>query len=93
MALTHARNATGQTMNFLHWAHAIELAAIELGVSAEWLREPKQRERLNRYYVAGEPAWMALDSIDQFWRGVQRASREDADGFGHIRAAAKAARR
>jgi hypothetical protein len=80
-------------MPFIHWAHAIELAAIELGVSAEWLREPQQRERLNRYHHAGEPAWMALDSIARFWDGVQRARREDADGFGHIRAAAKAARR
>jgi hypothetical protein len=92
MALTHAHNATGQTMNFLHWSHAIELAAIELGISAEWLREPQQRERLNRYHAAGEPAWMALDSMRQFWEGVQRARREDADGFSHIRAAAKARR-
>lgn len=92
MALTHETKATSQTMPYLHWVHAIELAAIELGVSAEWLREPQQRERLNRYYVAGEPAWMALDSIGRFWEGVQRARREDADGLNHIRQAARGAR-
>lgn len=79
-------------MPFIHWAHAIELAAIESGVSAEWLRAPRQRERLNRYYTAGEPAWMALDSMRQFWAGVLRAEREDADGFTAIRRAARDAR-
>lgn len=48
--------------------------------SYEWLRESVQRERLNRAYNNGEPAWMAADAMRQFWQGKLRADREDQDG-------------
>jgi hypothetical protein len=62
------------------------------GVRGEWLREPAQRGRFIRYYHAGEPAWMAADSIYQFWVGTQRAERESQDGFVFLRKAARDAR-
>lgn len=80
--------ATCQTRNFNIWCEAVELAAISKGATGEWLREPAQRQRLTRAYYAVEPVWMVADEMIQRWRGVERAHREDADGFAHIRRAA-----
>lgn len=74
------------------WMDTVTTAAIALGIGPEWLRESQQRGRLNRYYSAGEPAWMAVDAIRQFWSGLQRAAIADQDGLGAIRAAVKGAR-
>lgn len=84
------RDATESTCPRHFWMHAVSVELVRLGVSTEWLREVQQRNRLVRYYNAGEAAWMAVDTMVQFWRGKQRAEREDADGFAAIRRAARA---
>jgi hypothetical protein len=88
----HAAKATRETMPCHIWMCSVEDAVIALGVSGDWLREPRQRERMNRAHSAGEPVWMAADAILQFWTGEQRAKRVDDDGMGHIRAAARRAK-
>jgi hypothetical protein len=85
-------SATAVTTPYLIWVSAIEEVLVANGVSGEWLREPAQRGRFVRYYHAGEAAWMAADALYQFWLGIARAAREDADGFSHIRKAARHAR-
>jgi hypothetical protein len=82
-------SATATTTPYLFWVAAIEEALVANGVSGEWLRESAQRDRFVRYYHAGESAWMAADTLHQFWLGIARAAREDADGFSHIRKAAR----
>lgn len=85
-------SATQATTPRHFWLHAVSVALAAKGVDMEWLRESAQHERLVRYYNAGEAAWMAIDTMAQFWAGKQRADREDADGFAHIMRAARAAR-
>jgi hypothetical protein len=85
--------ATCATTPYLIWCSVIEEVLCGHGVSGDWLREPTQRGRMLRYYHAGEPAWMACDSLFQFWKGVARAAREDQDGMNHIRKAARNARK
>ena len=75
------------------WMDAVTAAVMPFGVMAEWLREPTQRARMNRFHSAGEPVWMAAESMIEFWRGEQRAAREDADGFGVMRAAIRGGER
>jgi hypothetical protein len=82
--------ATATTTPLIIWVSAIEEVLCKNGVSGDWLREPTQRGRMIRYYHAGEAAWMAADSLYQFWLGVARASREGQDGMNHIRAARNA---
>lgn len=88
----HAALATSATMPSHLWFCAVEDAVIALGVSGDWLRETTQRARLNRYHSAGEPVWMAADSMLWFWRGRQLAALADQDGLAHIRAAARSAK-
>lgn len=88
----HAAPGTNRTMPSHIWLSEVENAVIALGVSGEWLREPQQRQRMNRYHSAGEPVWMAADSMLAFWRGRQLATVQDQDGLAHIRAAAAAGR-
>lgn len=84
----HAAAATSATMPRHLWMDAVVSAVVAHGVCADWLRDT-QRERLNRAYTSGEAVWMAADAMRGFWSGVQRAAREDADGFSHIRAAVR----
>lgn len=84
--------ATAATTPYLIWVAAIEEVLTAHGVSGDWLRDAAQRGRFIRYYHAGEPAWMAADALYQFWLGVARAAREDADGLSSIRKAARNAR-
>lgn len=85
-------SVTAATTPYLYWVAAIEDVLVAHGVCAEWLREPAQRGRFIRYYHAGEAAWMAADSLWQFWQGVQRAERESRDGFDFLRKAVRDAR-
>jgi hypothetical protein len=78
---------TRSTAPFLIWREAVIGALVADGVTGEWLREAQQRERLSRAWSSGEPVWMAVDAMRQFWAGVARANREDADGFTHLREA------
>lgn len=77
-------DATKRTTPYLHWRDAVVGAS---GAPAEWTREPHQRGWLLRTYDAGEPVWMAADALVQFWRGQQRADREDRDGLAVLRSA------
>jgi len=57
------------------WHHHLRCAAH--GVPSEvW---DAQRERIARWYAAGEPVWMAADSLRQFARGARIAAMESAD--------------
>jgi len=69
------------------WIAYVEDAAMARGVSAEWLREPVQRQRINRAYSEGETVWMEADAVWMFWRGYQMAIVEQADGLALIRRA------
>jgi hypothetical protein len=79
-----AANATKATMPCHIWMHEVEAAAIAAGVSGDWLRESEQRARMNRYQSAGEPVWMAADSMIQFWQGRQAAAKDDSESLRRI---------
>ena len=85
----HTAPATRENTHSLLWVSAIHEVLCNHGVSGDWLRESPQRERLFRYYHAGEPAGMAADALYQFWLGHERAKREDADGMNCLRSAPK----
>lgn len=80
-------NTTNATCPRHIWIALVEDAAIARGVSAEWLREPLQRQRINRGYSEGEPVWMEADAVCIFWRGYQMAIVEQMDGLALIRRA------
>jgi hypothetical protein len=92
MIPAHNAPATCATTPYLIWTAVIEEVLCNHGVRGDWLREPQQRGRMMRYYHAGEPAWIACDALFRFWRGVERATREDQDGMDHIRKAASVAK-
>lgn len=71
------------------WIAHVEDAAISVGVSPEWLREPLQRQRINHGYTEGEPVWMEAEAVCIFWRGYQMAIVESADGLALIKRASK----
>lgn len=69
--------------------HIWHAAVIEIaGVSVDEARAAA-RARIQSWYQAGEPAWMAADALLAFVRGARGAARED-DGREAIRAAHRA---
>lgn len=78
-------NGTKATMPIHIWLHSVELTAIRHGASVAGLESA--HAKLISWFNAGEPVWMAADALLQWARGYDRAQREQADGFAHIRAA------
>ena len=77
------RDARNETTPWHIWEHAVfEIA----GVSVEDGRKYATRERIQRAYQAGEPAWMAADMVRKFVDGARRAARE-VDGIDDLRRA------
>jgi hypothetical protein len=75
------RDARNDTTPWHIWEHAVfEIA----GVSIEEGRKYATRERIQRAYRAGEPAWMAADMVRKFVDGARRAARE-VDGIEDLR--------
>lgn len=75
------RDATNETTPWHIWEHAVfEIA----GVPVEEGRKYATRERIQRAYRAGEPAWMAADMVRKFVDGARRAARE-VDGIDDLR--------
>jgi len=75
------RDARNDTTPWHIWEHAVfEIA----GVSIEEGRKYATRERIQRAYRAGEPAWMAADMVRKFVDGARRAARE-VDGIDDLR--------
>jgi hypothetical protein len=75
------RDARNDTTPWHIWEHAVfEIA----GVSVEEGRKYATRERIQRAYRAGEPAWMAADMVRKFVDGARRAARE-VDGIEDLR--------
>jgi hypothetical protein len=84
---------TKETVPWGIWSHEVEIAALALGADAAAIRAVKAgegRSRLQRWYQAGEPIWMAADGLKQLAAGMSRAKRESDDGLSFIRAAARA---
>lgn len=80
--------ATRDTTPWHIWHAAVYEIA---GVSVEEGRAAATRARIERWYQAGEPAWMAADALLAFVRGARQAARED-DGRAAIRAAHRRSR-
>lgn len=70
-----------ETMPWHIWHHEVLCAA---GISAK--DAELHRERLQRWYQAGEPVWMAADGLRQVATRVARELQHD-DGRAAIRAA------
>ena len=74
------RDARNETTPWHIWEHAVfEIA----GVSVDEGRKYATRERIQRAYRAGEPAWMAADMVRKFVDGARRAARE-VDGINDL---------
>jgi hypothetical protein len=65
---------TKETTPFHIWKDAVLTAAAATNAEAE-----PYRERILRWYQAGEPAWMAGDSLKAFVRGARKAANEPDD--------------
>lgn len=52
---------TNETMIWPHWEEAVIMGAVAKGASGEVCRS--MRDMLRRWYLAGEPVWMAVDSL------------------------------
>ncbi len=83
-------NGTKVTMPMHIWMHSVELTAIRHGASVAGVESA--HGKLVAWFNAGEPVWMAAGSLLQLARGFDRAKRELADGFTHVRLAARMAR-
>ena len=83
-------NGTKTTMPMHIWMHSVELTAIRHGASVSGVESA--HSKLVTWFNAGEPVWMAAGSLLQMARGFDRAQREQADGFTHIRRAARLVR-
>jgi hypothetical protein len=64
--------ATKETMPRHIWMHSV---ITEVGCTVEQAMDTCGRERLNRWYNAGEPVWMAVSGLRQFVEGAKRAAR------------------
>jgi hypothetical protein len=83
-------DGTRATMPMHIWLHSVELTAIRHGASVAGIASANGK--LVSWFNAGEPVWMAVGSLLQLAAGYDRAQREQADGFAHIRRAARLAR-
>lgn len=79
-------NGTKATMPARIWNYSVELTAIRHGASLVGI--DASRHKLAPWFNAGEPVWMAADSLLQLARGYDRCQREHADGFSTLRKAA-----
>lgn len=55
--------ATRDTCPLHIWKHEVHTAAIAAGADAEVIRESEINAMVIRWYQAGEPVWMAADSL------------------------------
>jgi hypothetical protein len=83
-------NGTKATMPLHIWMHSVELTAIRHGASVAGVESA--HAKIVSWFNAGEPVWMAAGSLLELARGYDRAQLEQADGFTHIRRAARMAR-
>lgn len=75
------RDARNETTPWHIWEHAVfEIARVPVDEG----RKYATRERIQRAYRAGEPAWMAADMVRKFVDGARRAARE-VDGIDELR--------
>ncbi len=80
-------NATNETCPIHIWMHE---SVVDAGVSVEQADAAVTRERLIRWYNAGEPVWMAAQSIKIMVNDMRVAARAAHDGRSAIRAAHRA---
>lgn len=74
MATQHPhKDATVDTTPWHIWSDAVYAIA---GVSIEEGQKYATRERVQRMFQAGEPAWMAADTVFAFVEGGRKAARE-----------------
>lgn len=83
-------NATKDTCPLHIWKHE---AITDAGASVEQTEQAVTMDRLIRWYHAGEPVWMAAQSIRIMVRDHQIGSRSAHDGRAAIRAAHRASTR
>jgi hypothetical protein len=84
-------DGTNRTMPLHIWLHSVILTAIRHGATNEGAESARQKAVF--YYTAGEPVWMAAQSVLELARGFERARRENADGFAQVRSAHRASLR
>jgi hypothetical protein len=83
-------DGTKATMPMHIWLHSGELTALRNGASVAGVESA--HAKLVAWFNAGEPVWMAAGSLLELAKGYDRAQREQADGFTHVRRAARMAR-
>lgn len=56
---------TGDTVPRHIWTHEVELTASRAvpGIDPKFFKKPETRSRIMRWYNAGEPMWMAAESL------------------------------
>lgn len=79
--------STKETCPVHIWLHE---SIVDSRCSVEEANGAVTRERLLRWYQAGEPVWMAAQSIRIMVADMRRVARSADDGFGAIRAARRA---
>ena len=60
------------------WKHEVQMAAIAQGADAEIIRETEVNQMVVRWYGAGEPVWMAAESLA--FVAKRRAAERRAEG-------------
>lgn len=78
---------TSNSMPFHQWKAAVLEAA---HVSEEDAHKYATRERIQRWFRAGEPVWMAADALKAFVANGQRHERAD-DEVNYLRASIRVA--
>lgn len=79
--------ATRETAPYHIWLHSV---LTDAGVSFEQAEAAVTRDRLVRWYQAGEPVWMAADGARDMVRGAAIAAAAAKDGLDVLRAAYRA---
>lgn len=69
---------TKDTVPYHIWAHEVEAAAIKSGAEGRFVRAERaeNKGRMRRWYEAGEPIWMAADTLKAFAKGQKIAHNE-----------------
>jgi hypothetical protein len=87
----HVRDATNGTTPWHIWEHHVSMGVAALGLDLEAARSTyeQNRSRVQLWYSAGEPVWMAVDGMKQLIKGAIVARRSDGE-VAALRAAVKA---
>src|SRR5690606_16525517 len=86
--ITMKNQSTNETCPIHIWKHEVQVAALALGGDAETMRESDINEMVVRWYEAGEPVWMAADSLAFVSKQRAKANRAESEAAYYKRMAA-----